>query len=75
MTRDQAKPLLVAIGLVPGMADRAAVRRTIARILAPWSGGKTDQHSLAVAREAAYKELVLGMSEDVPCQLALALGA
>ena len=75
MTRSDAKPLLVAIGLVPGSADAAAVRRTIARILAPWSGGKTDQHSLALAREAAYRELVLGQSEDVPCQLALALGA
>jgi hypothetical protein len=75
MTRAEAKPLLVAIGLVPGSADVASVRRTIARILAPWSGGKTDQHSLAVAREAAYRELVLGQGEDVPCQLALMLGA
>lgn len=75
MTRADAKPLLVCIGLVPGSADVASVRRAIARILAPWSGGKTDQHSLAVAREAAYRELVLGQGEDVACQLALALGA
>ena len=75
MTRADARPLLVCIGLVPGMTDVAAVRRTIARILSPWSGGKTDQHSLALARQAAYKELVLGQGEDAPCQLALALGA
>lgn len=75
MTRAEARPLLVAASLVPGSADVASVRRTIARMLSPWSGGKTDQHSLAIAREAAYKELVLGMSEDVPYQLALALGA
>ena len=75
MTRSDAKPLLVAIGLVPGSADAASVRRTIARMLSPWSGGKTDQHSLALAREAAYRELVLGQGEDVACQLALALGA
>ena len=75
MTRAEARPLLVAADLVPGMADARALRRTIARMLAPWSGGKTDQHSLALARQAAYRELVLGQGEDVPCQLALALGA
>lgn len=75
MTRSEARPLLVAADLVPGMADATALRRTIARMLAPWSGGKTDQHSLALAREAAYKDLVLGQPEDVPVQIALALGA
>lgn len=75
MTRAEAKPLLVCIGLVPGSADAAAVRHTIARLLAPWSGGKTDQHSLALARQAAYRDLILGQPEDVPVQIALALGA
>lgn len=75
MTRSEARPLLVAADLVPGMADATALRRTIARMLAPWSGGKTDQHSLAIAREAAYRDLVLGQVEDVPVQIALALGA
>ena len=75
MTRADAKPLLVAASLVPGSADAASVRRTIARMLSPWSGGKTDQHSLALARKAAYRELVLGQGEDVACQLALMLGA
>lgn len=75
MTRAEARPLLVAADLVPGMADATALRRTIARMLAPWSGGKTDQHSLALARQAAYKDLVLGQGEPIPQQLALALGA
>jgi hypothetical protein len=75
MTRLEARPLLVAADLVPGMADATALRRTIARMLAPWSGGKTDQHSLALARQAAYRDLVLGQGEPVPVQIALALGA
>lgn len=75
MTRADARPLLVAASLTPGMPDATAVRRVIGRMLAPWSGGKTDQHSLALARQAAYRDLVLGQPEDVPVQIALALGA